>query len=284
MLGPVVIGANTLDAADPSTSFWLDEPRPVVLTGLSERKDGPKFREPSSVNQRRLSQLFPAFVWGTLASTAAWMRHCLDRAVPHLTFALRGARKLVRGLRQELTEEERYRVANDIVLRLKQHGDPWRLSEDLPPPSKWHSVVFSITAQFMHVLANASREIFMNRLLSLGLFLISSTPLYAEGAQPDLAKLKADAQKVVSIISSDKAKTQTYCQISDLGGQIGEANEEQDNKKAEALSRKVSELEKKLGPEYIALISGLKDVDSNSPEGAEISSILEPLDESCPDE
>jgi hypothetical protein len=50
------------------------------------------------------------------------MRHCLDRAVPHLTFALRGARKLVRGLRQELTEE-RYRVANDIVHRLKQHGD-----------------------------------------------------------------------------------------------------------------------------------------------------------------
>ena len=46
-------------------------------------------------------------------------------------------------------------------------------------------------------------------------------------------------------------------------------------RKAEALSRKVSELEKKLGPEYVAL---------NSPEGAEISSILEPLDDSCPDE
>ena len=48
-------------------------------------------------------------------------------------------------------------------------------------------------------------------------------------------------------------------------------------RKAEALSRKVSELEKKLGPEYVALV-GLKDVDPNSPEGAEISSILEPLD------
>ena len=30
-----------------------------------------------------------------------------------IAFALRGARKLVRGLREELTEEERYRVAND---------------------------------------------------------------------------------------------------------------------------------------------------------------------------
>ena len=98
-----------------------------------------------------------------------------------------------------------------------------------------------------------------------------------------MAKLKADAQKVVSIISGDKAKTQAYCEINDLGGQIGEANEDQDNKKAEALSRKVSELEKKLGPEYVALV-GLKDVDPNSPEGAEISSILEPLDDSCPDE
>jgi len=54
-------------------------------------------------------------------------------------FALMSARKLVRGLPQELTEEERYRVANDVVHQLKQYGDPWRLSEDLPPPGKGHS-------------------------------------------------------------------------------------------------------------------------------------------------
>jgi len=51
-----------------------------------------------------------------------------------IAFALRGARKLVRGFREELTEEERYRVADDVVHQLKQHGDPWRLSEELPPP------------------------------------------------------------------------------------------------------------------------------------------------------
>jgi hypothetical protein len=56
-----------------------------------------------------------------------------------IAFAPRGAPKLVRGLRQELTEEERYRVADDVVQRLKQHGDPWQLSEDLPPPGKRHS-------------------------------------------------------------------------------------------------------------------------------------------------
>jgi hypothetical protein len=123
----------------------------------------------------------------------------------------------------------------------------------------------------------------MNRLLIVAILIISRAPLYAQGEQPNIAKLKADAQKVVSIISGDKAKTQTYCQINNLGEQIGEANEEQDNKKAEALSQKVIELEKNLGPEYVALINGLKDVDPNSPEGTEISSILETLDDSCPD-
>ena len=53
-----------------------------------------------------------------------------------VAFALRGARKLVR---EELTEEERYRVADDVVHQLKQRGDPWRLSDELPPPGKGHS-------------------------------------------------------------------------------------------------------------------------------------------------
>ena len=46
---------------------------------------------------------------------------------------------------------------------------------------------------------------FMSRLLIAGI-LISAMPLSAQGQQPDPAKLKADAQKVVSIISSDKAR------------------------------------------------------------------------------
>jgi hypothetical protein len=48
-----------------------------------------------------------------LAGTTALMRRCLDR--------------------------EHYRIADDVVHQLKQHGDPWRLSEDLPPPGKGHS-------------------------------------------------------------------------------------------------------------------------------------------------
>jgi hypothetical protein len=121
----------------------------------------------------------------------------------------------------------------------------------------------------------------MNRLLILGILIISTMPLSAQGKQPDPAKLKADAQKVVSIIKGDKAKTQAYCQISDLGDQIGEADQQKDRKKAEALAQKMNELEKQLGPEYLALVEETQDVDPNSKEGQEVESIFDKLDKSC---
>jgi hypothetical protein len=122
----------------------------------------------------------------------------------------------------------------------------------------------------------------MIRSLIVATSLISAAPLYAEDQQPDAAKLKADAQKVVSIIKGDKAKTQVYCQINDLGDQIGEADEQKDRKKAEALAQKMDELEKQLGPEYLSLVQATQDVDPNSKEGQEIDSLFDKLDESCP--
>jgi hypothetical protein len=57
-----------------------------------------------------------------------------------IAFALIRARKLVRGLRQGLSEEERYLVADDVVHHLQEHGDPWRLSEKVPEATgKGHS-------------------------------------------------------------------------------------------------------------------------------------------------
>ena len=55
----------------------------------------------------------------------------------------------------------------------------------------------------------------MNQLLIVGILIISTAPLYAQ-AQPDPAKVKADAQRVVSIISGDNAKTQTFCHLVDI--------------------------------------------------------------------
>jgi hypothetical protein len=53
----------------------------------------------------------------------------------------------------------------------------------------------------------------MNRLRIVGILLLSTMPPYAQPQQPNTAKLKADAQKIVSNIRGDKAKTQAYCQI-----------------------------------------------------------------------
>ena len=122
----------------------------------------------------------------------------------------------------------------------------------------------------------------LNRLLIVATLIILTAPLYAQGQQPDAAKLKADAQKVVSIISGDKAKTQAYCQINDLDDQISEAEQQKDRKKAEALGEKKNELEKQLGPEYLALVAATQDVDPNSREGQEIESLFDKLEKSCP--
>jgi hypothetical protein len=121
----------------------------------------------------------------------------------------------------------------------------------------------------------------LSRLLIVAILLISTAPLYAQ-AQPDVAKLKADAQKVVSIISGDKAKTQTFCQMEILGNQIDEAILKQDTKKAAELAQKLTELEKNLGPEYLALVESLRSMDLTSKDGQEIMLTFDKLDESCP--
>ena len=87
-------------------------------------------------------------------------------------------------------------------------------------------------------------------------------PVCAQAQKQSAAKVtKRDAQKVVRIISGDKAKTQTYCDMVKLGEQIEQANDKKDNKSVEELSKKLGELGPKLGPEYAALMDGLQDID-----------------------
>jgi hypothetical protein len=92
---------------------------------------------------------------------------------------------------------------------------------------------------------------------------------------------KSHAQNALKIISGDKAKTRTYCDMAKLFGQIEEADGKKDTKKTDMLYRKLNELAKKLGPEYAALISGLPNIDRNSKDGQEISSTFEALDKLC---
>jgi hypothetical protein len=122
----------------------------------------------------------------------------------------------------------------------------------------------------------------MNTTLMVAILAISATPVYAQD-QPNIAKLKADAENVVEIVSSDKHKLQTYCEFAELSDQIGEANEDGDAKKAEELSQKINELGTKLGPEFVALADALKNMDQNSQISPELGLIFNKLDALCED-
>jgi len=107
-------------------------------------------------------------------------------------------------------------------------------------------------------------------------------PLHAQRQQQNIAKLKADAQKVVSIISGDKAKTQTYCEARDIANQIVQAGHQKDNGKAEELADKLTEQQMNLGSEYLALMESLRNANLTPKDGQEIESTFDVLDESCP--
>ena len=118
--------------------------------------------------------------------------------------------------------------------------------------------------------------------LIVTILVIAAAPVCAQAQKPTPAKVtKADAQKVLKIISSDKVKTRIYCQMAKLGDQMEQANETGDSKKFDALFQKMYELGKQLGPEYAALIDGLQDIDPESEVGQQISSTLDALDNLC---
>ena len=116
--------------------------------------------------------------------------------------------------------------------------------------------------------------------LIVAIWMIAGLPLCAEAQQPDAAKAQAAAQKVVKMITSDKGKKQIYCDIVKLGEQI-EETDPTDTKKTDELYQHVDELAATLGPEYVALMNGLQDMDPDSEEGKEIGSTLDGLNKLC---
>ena len=120
-------------------------------------------------------------------------------------------------------------------------------------------------------------------LLIVAILAISTSPLYAQGQQPDTAKLKADARNVVGIIGADRAKNQTYCKMMDLSWQMNEAARQKVQKKrAKTLSEEMVQLGKRL-PEFVVLSDILEQLDLNSPDGREIALIIQSLNQSCPE-
>jgi hypothetical protein len=111
-----------------------------------------------------------------------------------------------------------------------------------------------------------------------------ATPALAlaqQGGPPPPKPTRADVQKVVQIITSDKAKTQAYCDLNNLYGQIDAAEQKNDSKTAQALDKQADALLGKLGPEYAKVIGGLVQSDPNSSEGKEFMSMLSGLHKLC---
>jgi hypothetical protein len=121
----------------------------------------------------------------------------------------------------------------------------------------------------------------MNRQFIVAILLVAAVPTFAQVQKPWVTK--DDAQKIVTIITGDKAKTQTYCEIQDLGEQMERAYEKRNLKLVDELLQKMEALEETIGPEYVALMDGLADIDPERDKlGAEIMSVFDALDRLCP--
>ena len=105
-------------------------------------------------------------------------------------------------------------------------------------------------------------------------------PAHAQQSGPVPKPTKADAQNVVQTITSDKVKTQAYCDLTKLEEQVKAAEQKNDTQTLEALGKQAVSLIDKL-PEYYKLMDGLERVDPKSNEAKEFMSILSELDKSC---
>ena len=114
-----------------------------------------------------------------------------------------------------------------------------------------------------------------------GLVAMSALAQAQQGSpQPDVPKpTKADAQKVVQIITSDKVKTQAYCDLTKFEAVSSKRFGKRQT--VEMLTKQAEALIDKLGPEYFKLMDGLEQVDLNSNEAKEFMSILSELDKNC---
>jgi type II secretory pathway component PulJ len=86
-----------------------------------------------------------------------------------VAFAFRRACNLCPAL-QELTEEERYRVANDVLHRSKQQGNCLAIGGGFA--TTWKDTLRSKTCPM--------RTRHLSRLLIVAILLISTAPLYAQ--------------------------------------------------------------------------------------------------------
>jgi hypothetical protein len=99
----------------------------------------------------------------------------------------------------------------------------------------------------------------MNVMVVVAILLIAVVSVCAQTQSPSAPKVnKGDALKVVTIISVDKAKTQTFCDIKKLTEQIEAASAKKDGKTVNELSHKIETMEKTSVPNIWHCSMGLR--------------------------
>ena len=111
-------------------------------------------------------------------------------------------------------------------------------------------------------------------------------PAFAElqqgGSQPKAPKPTLEqVQQVVQIISSNKTKLQQYCDVVRLNQQIAEADRRNDTNTLQFLIKQADDLAEKIGPEYVAMLEGLSQIEENSSDGVQIVAAIGSLDKLC---
>ena len=130
------------------------------------------------------------------------------------------------------------------------------------------------------------RDPIMKLKLVLAISALVAMPAFAQpqqGGPPPTAPKPtlAQVQKVIQIIRNDKVKIQLYCNIEKLEQQIAEAEQKQDARRLEELTKQADDLGDKIGPEYVAMMDGLSQIDENSSEGKQIEAALASLEKLC---
>lgn len=121
----------------------------------------------------------------------------------------------------------------------------------------------------------------MKAKIIITILVIAAVPAYALAQKQETAALKAHAQEIVEMISSDKEKSKVYCEIVKLGNQIEDAVQDNDADRAGKSSLQIDALEKTLGPDYNVLMDDLQDIDPHSEVAAEIGLMFASLEKSC---
>ena len=126
----------------------------------------------------------------------------------------------------------------------------------------------------------------MNLKLVAVISLVAAVPMVAFAQKDEPANKApkptvADAQKLVQTISADKAKLKAYCDIGKLQEEMEKAEQKNDTKTLEALGTKADTLAQQIGPEYTKVMDGLEEVDPDSAEGKQYTTVFASLAKQC---